>query len=99
MDFLSSVDETDSVCTDEPQEVVKYSDKQSIPLMKYETSSEYLTYYSNFNIEDYKDFQIGMGSMKSFIFSILNNYMLLKGYEENYFIVFLFKLRRYIKRQ
>ena len=40
--------QTDSVCTDEPQEVVKYSDKQSIPLMKYETSSEYLTYYIYF---------------------------------------------------
>jgi hypothetical protein len=88
--------QTDSVCTDEPQEVVKYSDKQSIPLMKYETSSEYLTYYSNFNIEDYKDFQIGMGTMKSFIFSILNNYMLLKGYEENYSQVIMDNMKKFI---
>ena len=88
--------QTDGVCTDENQEVLKYSDKQSIPLKKFETASEYIKYYSKYEIEDYNDFKRGMESMKSFVFYILNNCTLLKRYEENFAKILMDHIKKFI---
>lgn len=88
--------QTDSVCTDENQEVVKYSDKQSIPLKKCETAKEYINYYSQYQNEEYNDFKRGIESMKSFLFYILNNCTLLKGYEENFAEILKGHIKKFI---
>ena len=88
--------QTDSVCTDENQEVLKYSDKQSIPLKKCETAKEYINYYSQYQNEEYNDFKRGMESMKSFLFYILNNCTLLKGYEENFAEILKGHIKKFI---
>ena len=88
--------QTDSVCTDENQEVLKYSDKQSIPLKKCETAKEYINYYSQYQNEEYNDFKRGMESMKSFLFYILNNCTLLKGYEENFSEILKGHIKKFI---
>ena len=88
--------QTDSVCTDENQEVVKYSDKQSIPLKKCETAKEYINYYSQYQNEEYNDFKRGIESMKSFLFYILNNCTLLKGYEKNFAEILKGHIKKFI---
>ena len=88
--------QTDSVCTDENQEVLKYSDRQSIPLKKCETAKEYINYYSQYQNEEYNDFKRGMESMKSFLFYILNNCTLLKGYEENFAEILKGHIKKFI---
>ena len=88
--------QTGSVCTDENQEVVKYSDKQSIPLKKCETAKEYINYYSQYQNEEYNDFKRGIESMKSFLFYILNNCTLLKGYEENFAEILKGHIKKFI---
>ena len=88
--------QTDSVCTDENQEVVKYSDKQSIPLKKCETAKEYINYYSQYQNEEYNDFKRGIESMKSFLFYILNNCTLLKGYEEKFAEILKGHIKKFI---
>ena len=88
--------QTDSVCTDENQEVVKYSDKQSIPLKKCETAKEYINYYSQYQNEEYNDFKRGIESIKSFLFYILNNCTLLKGYEENFADILKGHIKKFI---
>jgi hypothetical protein len=88
--------QTDSVCTDENQEVVKYSDKQSIPLKKCETAKEYINYYSQYQNEEYNDFKRGIESIKSFLFYILNNCTLLKGYEENFAEILKGHIKKFI---
>ena len=87
---------TDSVCTDENQEVLKYSDRQSIPLKKCETAKEYINYYSQYQNEEYNDFKRGIESMKSFLFYILNNCTLLKGYEENFAEILKGHIKKFI---
>ena len=88
--------QTDSVCTDEKQEVLKYSDKQSIPLKKCETASEYLKYYSKYKTEEFSDFKCGMESMNSFLFYVLNNCTLIKGYEENFSKVLIDHIKKFV---
>ena len=88
--------QTDSVCTDENQEVLKYSDRQSIPLKKCETAKEYINYYSQYQNEEYNDFKRGIESMKSFLFYILNNCTLLKGYEENFAEILKGHIKKFI---
>ena len=88
--------QTDSVCTDENQEVLKYSDRQSIPLKKCETAKEYINYYSQYQNEEYNDFKRGMESMKSFLFYILNNCTLLKGYEKNFAEILKGHIKKFI---
>ena len=88
--------QTDSVCTDENQEVLKYSDKQSIPLKKCETAKEYINYYSQYQNEEYNDFKRGIESMKSFLFYILNNCTLLKGYEKNFAEILKGHIKKFI---
>ena len=88
--------QTDSVCTDENQDVLKYSYKQSIPLKKCETPNEYIKYYSKYQNEEYNDFKRGMESMNSFLFYILNNCTLIKGYEENFAKILKKKKKKYI---
>ena len=88
--------QTDSVCTDENQEVLKYSDRQSIPLKKCETAKEYINYYSQYQNEEYNDFKRGIESMKSFLFYILNNCTLLKGYEENFADILKGHIKKFI---
>ena len=88
--------QTDSVCTDENQEVLKYSDKQSIPLKKCETAKEYINYYSQYQNEEYNDFKRGIESIKSFLFYILNNCTLLKGYEENFAEILKGHIKKFI---
>ena len=88
--------QTDSVCIDENQEVLKYSDKQSIPLKKCETAKEYINYYSQYQNEEYNDFKRGIESMKSFLFYILNNCTLLKGYEENFADILKGHIKKFI---
>ena len=88
--------QTDSVCTDENQEVLKYSDRQSIPLKKCETAKEYINYYSQYQNEEYNDFKRGIESMKSFLFYILNNCTLLKGYEKNFAEILKGHIKKFI---
>ena len=88
--------QTDSVCIDENQEVLKYSDKQSIPLKKCETAKEYINYYSQYQNEEYNDFKRGIESMKSFLFYILNNCTLLKGYEKNFAEILKGHIKKFI---
>ena len=79
--------QTDGICIETDSKVERIAGEtsiQSIPLKKFETSEEYLKYYNEFDKPDYKNFQKGIKSMKSFIVTILNNYIFLKGYEENF---------------
>lgn len=88
--------QTDGICIEQDSKADKISDRQSIPLKKFSTSSRYIDYYSKFNTSEYKDFQRGIRSMKSFLFSILNNYILLKGFEENFSSLIKEKINNFI---
>ena len=76
--------QTDGTCIEKDAKVEKISERQSIPLKKFKTSEEYIKYYSEYNNPEYKNFQRGINSMKSFLFTVLNNYLLLKGNEEDF---------------
>ena len=76
--------QTDGICIEEDSKAKTVSEKESFELKRFNTSTEYIEYYSQFDTPKYKDFKRGIKSMKSFLFSILNNYLLYKGNEENF---------------
>lgn len=89
--------QTDGICIEEYSQASKIkTDKQSLNLQKCKNSSEYLEYYSQFDIPKYSNFQKGIKAMKSFIFSIKNNYLLIKGHEEYFSKIFNEKLSKFI---
>ena len=88
---------TDGICLEEFSNAQKVNtDEKSLPLQKCQDSSEYVKYYSQFDTPKYYLFQKGMTSMKSFIFSIKNNYLLIKGHEEYFYHFFRDKLSKFI---
>ena len=88
---------TDGICLEEFSNAQKVNtDEKSLPLQKCKDSSEYVKYYSQFDNPKYYLFQKGMKSMKSFIFSIKNNYLLIKGHEEYFYHFFREKLSKFI---
>ena len=70
--------------------------QNSISVKKCLNSKEYLEYYSNYNLPLYNHFQKGIKSMDSFIFSIINNYLLIKGHEEYFAKFFNEKITKFI---
>ena len=88
---------TDGICLEEFSNAQKVNtDEKSLPLQKCKDSSEYVKYYSQFDNPKYYLFQKGMKSMKSFILSIKNNYILIKGHEEYFYHFFREKLSKFI---
>ena len=88
---------TDGICLEEFSNAQKVNtDEKSLPLQKCKDSSEYVKYYSQFDNPKYYLFQKGMKSMNSFIFSIKNNYLLIKGHEEYFYHFFRDKLSKFI---
>ena len=88
---------TDGICLEEFSNAQKVNtDEKSLPLQKCKDSSEYVKYYSQFDNPKYYLFQKGMKSMKSFILSIKNNYLLIKGHEEYFYHFFRDKLSKFI---
>lgn len=88
---------TDGICLEEFSNAQKVNtDEKSLPLQKCKNSSEYVKYYSQFDNQKYNLFQKGMKSMKSFILSIKNNYLLIKGHEEYFYHFFRDKLSKFI---
>ena len=88
--------QTDGICIEKDSKAEIIKERQSIPLRKFNKSSEYLKYYSEFDKKEFKNFQRGIKSMKSFVFSILNNYLLLKGYEEDFANVLHDKINNFV---
>ena len=88
--------QTDGICIEKDSKAEIIKERQSIPLKQFNKSSEYIKYYSKYDTRDYKNFQRGIKSMKSFVFSILNNYLLLKGYEENFANILHQKINKFI---
>ena len=86
--------QTDGICIE--VDLSKIAGKHTIELKKFNTSNEYLEYYSKFNTQEYKLFQKGISSIDSFIFYILNNYILIKGYEEQFSKVLNDKINKFI---
>ena len=87
----------DGICIEGAADVEKIkTDKQSFPLKKCLDSSEYIKYYSQYDLPKYSNFQIGIKAMKSFIFSIKNNFLLIKGHEEFFFNIFKEKMPKFI---
>lgn len=88
---------TDGICLEEFSNAQKVNtDEKSLPVQKCKDSSEYVKYYSQFDNPKYYLFQKGMKSMNSFIFSIKNNYLLIKGHEEYFYHFFRDKLSKFI---
>ena len=88
---------TDGICLEEFSNAQKVNtDEKSLPLQKCKDSSEYVKYYSQFDNPKYYLFQKGMKSMNSFILSIKNNYLLIKGHEEYFYHFFREKLSKFI---
>lgn len=88
--------QTDGICIEKDSKTDIIKDRKSIPLKKFNKSSDYIKYYSKYDVPEFKNFQRGIKSMKSFLFSILNNYLLLKGYEENYADLLHDKINKFI---
>ena len=89
--------QTDGICIEEYSQASKVkTDETSITIKKCLTSNEYLEYYSKYDLPLYTNFQKGINSMKSFIFSINNNYLLLKGHEEYYSKIFRQNITQFI---
>ena len=86
--------QTDGICIE--VDLSKIAGKHTIELKKFNTSNEYLEYYSKFNTQEYKLFQKGINSIDAFIFYILNNYILIKGYEEQFSKFFNDKINKFI---
>ena len=80
--------QTDGICIEKDAEYSKIKDKDSLPIERCSNSSEYLSYYSKYNIPKYSNLQKGIQSMDSFIFALKNNYLLIKGHEEYYSKIF-----------
>ena len=80
--------QTDGICIEKDSEYLKIKDKDSLPVERCSNSSEYLNYYSKYNDPKYISLQNGIRSMDSFIFSLKNNYLLIKGYEDYYSRIF-----------
>ena len=88
---------TDGICLEEFSNAQKVNtDEKSLPLQKCKDSSEDVKYYSQFDNPKYYLFQKGMKSMNSFILSIKNNYLLIKGHEEYFYHFFREKLSKFI---
>lgn len=82
--------QTDGICIEEYSQASKVkTDETSIPLKRCLNSKEYLEYYLQYDLPLYTNFQKGINSLKSFIFSINNNYLLIKGHEEYYSKIFI----------
>jgi len=89
--------QTDGICIEEASQTEKITtDKQSFPLKRCSNSTEYLEYYAQYDLPKYGYFQKGIKSMKSFIFLIENNYLLLKGNEEYFSHIFREKIPKFI---
>ena len=89
--------QTDGICIEEASRTEKITtDKQSFPLKRCSNSTEYLKYYAQYDLPKYSYFQKGIKSMKSFIFLIENNYLLLKGNEEYFSYIFREKIPKFI---
>lgn len=81
--------QTDGICIEKDADYSKIkTEKITIPVEQCADSSQYLTYYSKFNTPVYNNFQKGIQSMDSFIFSLKYNYLLIKGHEEYYSNIF-----------
>lgn len=88
--------QTDGICLEEESKAERVSDKVFVPTKRCLNSSEYLQYYSQFNIPTYNNFQKGIKSMNSFITSLKNNYLLIKGHEEYYSEIFNNNISKFI---
>ena len=89
--------QTDGICIEEYSQASKVkTDETSITIKRCLTSNEYLEYYSKYDLPLYTNFQKGINSMKSFIFSINNNFLLIKGHEEYYSKIFIQNINQFI---
>ena len=88
--------QTDGICIEKDSSAIKISKKQTIKLKRFNNSLGYIEHYSHFNTPEYKNFKRGIKSMESFVFSILNNYILLKGNEENFANILIDKINNFI---
>ena len=86
--------QTDGICLE--VDLSKIAGKQTIQLEQFNTSKKYLEYYLKYNTQDYKLFQRGINSLDSFIFFILNNYILMKGSEEQFSKFFCDKVNKFL---
>ena len=57
---------------------------------------EYLDYYSEFNVPMFKNFQRVIKAMETFLSEIFNNYILLKGFEEDFSLTLKEKINNFI---
>ena len=87
--------QTDGICIEEASKAQKIPDKQSIETKECPNSKEYLNYYSKYDKPEFADFQKGINSMKSFIFFIDNNYLLIKGKELDLSLIFKDKMTKF----
>ena len=87
----------DGICDEQASDtkIVK-SDKITIDVKRCLNSSEYLIYYSQFDSPLYNNFQKGIKSMNSFIVSLKNNYLLIKGHEGYFSQIFNDKISKFI---
>ena len=88
--------QTDGTCIEELSKAAVYSDKKSLPLKHCKTSSEYINYYSQFNNEENKGFQRLLNSIESFLFTINNNFLLVKGFEKEFSKILLDKINKFV---
>ena len=88
--------QTDGICIEEDAKVAKVSDRTFIKLMKFKTYKEYIDYYSEFNVPMFKNFQRVIKSMETFLSEIFNNYILLKGFEEDFSLTLKEKINNFI---
>ena len=92
--------QTDGICIEEASKAEKVKDKSSLPSKECSNPQEYLKFYAKFaesDLPEYGYFQKGINSMKAFIFFIENNYLLIKGNEEEFSKNFREKIPKFIE--
>ena len=83
----------DGICIDEDTQlsvVGKEVEETNFEFKKCETSEEYISYYSDKQLEDkkYKKYKKAKSNLDKFVYSMKNNNILMKGYEDSYSKIF-----------